>query len=368
MDDPVYVTRPFLPPLKDLQPYLEDIWNSHQLTNSGPYHEKLESALTEHLGVKHLSLFANGTLALITALQALGIRGEVITTPYSFVATTHALQWNQITPVFVDIDSKTLNLDPTKLQAAITPETTAILATHVYGYPCDVDAIQKIADMYGLRVIYDAAHAFGVKDEDGSILRHGDLSIQSYHATKVFTTFEGGSIVSPDHKTKKRIDYLKNFGFADEVTVVNCGINGKMNELQAAVGLAALPYVDINIEKRASVDAQYRRLLQGIDGVRLHPPCMAAHYNFAYFPIFIEDEFPMGRDEIYLKLRDNNIIARRYFYPLISHFPMYRNLPSAVQHNLPVAEKLAEQVICLPIYPDLDPRVTEEIAQILQAT
>jgi len=249
-NDPIYVTRPFLPPLEELLPYLEQIWANRQLTNGGPFHQQLEQALCEYLGVEHISLFANGTLALVTALQAMRITGEVITTPYSFVATAHSLLWNGIRPVFVDIDPETLNLDPTKIEAAITPQTTAILPVHVYGRPCDTKKIQAIADTYGLKVIYDAAHAFAVEDEGGSIMRHGDLSILSFHATKVFTTFEGGAIVSSDEKTKKRIDYLKNFGFADEVTVVAPGINGKMNEFQAAVGLAQLKHIDNALAER----------------------------------------------------------------------------------------------------------------------
>jgi dTDP-4-amino-4,6-dideoxygalactose transaminase len=368
MDEPIYITQPSLPPLEELQPYLEQIWNSHQLTNCGPFHKRLEVELAEHLGVNHLSLFANGTLALVTALQALGIHGEVITTPYSFVATTHALNWNRITPVFVDIDPQTLNLDPAKIEAAITPATTAILATHVYGHPCDVAAIQQIADDYGLKVIYDAAHAFGVEDESGSVLAHGDLAIQSYHATKVFTTFEGGAIISPSEKSKRRIDFLKNFGFADEVTVVDCGINGKMNELQAAVGLAQLPHVERALALRGLVDRRYRELLRNIKGLRLHTPTTARKHNYAYFPIFIEPEFSCSRDELYTRLRDNNIICRRYFYPLISHFPSYRNLPSADPANLPVAEVAAQQVICLPIYPELPDEVPIEVASLCGAT
>ncbi len=362
MDRPVYVTRPFLPPLEEVLPYLEAIWDSHQLTNAGPFHRKFEASMAEYLGVDHLSLFTNGTLALVTALQALGIHGEVITTPYSFVATTHALNWNRIKPVFVDIDPVTLNLDAGKIEAAITPETTAVLATHIYGHPCEVDEIQRIADMYGLKVIYDAAHAFGVEDAGGSILRHGDMSIQSYHATKVFTTFEGGAIISPDARTKRRIDYLENFGFADEVTVVDCGINGKMSEFQAALGLAQLPHLESLLAQRAAAENRYRTLLAGIKGLRLHPPNKAAKHNHAYFPVFVEQDFVFDRDGLYSRLRERNIYARRYFYPLITHFPMYRNLPSAQPERLPVAEEVSRQVLCLPIYPDLPEEVPEEIA------
>lgn len=364
MDKPIYVTRPYLPPLEEVIPYLEQIWESHTLTNGGPFHQQLEAALGNRLGVEHLSLFANGTLALVTALQALNIQGEVITTPYSFVATTHALNWNRITPVFVDIDPHTLNLSAQAIEAAITPQTTAILATHVYGYPCQVEEIQQLADMYGLKVIYDAAHAFGVEDEGGSILRHGDLSIQSYHATKVFNTFEGGSIVSPDAKTKKRIDYLKNFGFANETTVVDSGINGKMNELQAAIGLAQLQHIDQAIAERAEVESRYRELLADIEGLRLHNLSPAKRHNYAYFPIFIEASYPLERDELYALLRDHNIFARRYFYPLISEFPMYRHLPSATPEGLPIATALSQQVICLPLYPGLEPQAQQLIADL----
>lgn len=352
MNSPIYVTRPFLPPLAELQPYLEQIWENRQLTNAGPFHQQFEQALCEYLGVDHISLFANGTLALVTALQALRITGEVITTPYSFVATAHSLLWNGIKPVFVDIDPATFNLDAEKIEAAITPQTTAILPVHVYGRPCATDRIQQIADTYGLKVIYDAAHAFAVEDAGGSILRHGDLSILSFHATKVFTTFEGGAIISPDEKTKKRIDYLKNFGFADEVTVVAPGINGKMNEFQAAIGLLQLKYVDSALEQRAGIDQRYRELLADIPGIRFLPHPDSKRHNYSYFPILVEPEYPLTRDELYRRFRENNIYVRRYFYPLISEFPMYRALPSA--KPLPIAKKVADQVICLPIYPNLD--------------
>lgn len=363
--EPIYVTRPFLPPLEELLPYLEQIWSSRQLTNGGPFHEQLEQALCDYLGVKHISLFANGTLALVTALQALRITGEVITTPYSFVATAHSLLWNGIKPVFVDIDPKTLNLDPNKIEAAITPQTTAILPVHIYGRPCDTDRIQAIADTYGLKVIYDAAHAFAVEDTGGSILRHGDLSILSFHATKVFTTFEGGAIISPDEKTKKRIDYLKNFGFADEVTVVAPGINGKMNEFQAAVGLVQLKHIDRVIAEREAIDRHYRELLTGIPGISCLPRSLSKQHNYSYFPILVESEHPISRDELYAKLRAQGIYARRYFYPLISEFPMYRALPSAKSGHLPVAVNSARQVLCLPIYPDLLSEQVKLIASIV---
>ena len=300
--------------------------------------------------------------ALVTALQALRITGEVITTPYSFVATAHSLLWNGIKPVFVDIDPKTLNLDPAKIEAAITPQTTAILPVHVYGRSCDTEKIQAIADTYGLKVIYDAAHAFGVEDEGGSILRHGDLSILSFHATKVFTTFEGGAIVSPDEKTKKRIDYLKNFGFVDEVTVVAPGINGKMNEFQAAVGLAQLKHIDSALAKREAIDSRYRELLAGTPGICRPPLPSSCRHNYSYFPILVEDDYPVSRDDLYLALKDRGVNLRRYFYPLISEFPMYRGLPSANRDNLPLATKAARQVLCLPIYPDLEREVVDQIA------
>ena len=366
MSKPLYVTRPFLPPLEELLPYLEEIWANRQLTNGGPFHQQLEASLCDYLGVEHISLFANGTLALVTALQALRITGEVITTPYSFVATAHSLLWNGIKPVFVDIDPESLNLDPEKIEAAITPQTTAILPVHVYGRPCATERIQKIADTYGLKVIYDAAHAFAVEDRGGSVLRHGDLSILSFHATKVFTTFEGGAIVSPDAKTKKRIDYLKNFGFADEVTVVAPGINGKMNELQAAIGLAQLKHIDGALSERATIDRRYRELLAGIPGIRCLPPPDSTRHNHSYFPIMVEPSFPLSRDALYERLREHDIYARRYFYPLISEFPMYRALPSAAHSNVPVAVSAASKVICLPIFPQLGSNELESIASVVR--
>jgi dTDP-4-amino-4,6-dideoxygalactose transaminase len=349
----IYVTQPFLPPLDEFLPYLEKIWESKWLTNAGPYHQELESALARYLGVAHLSLFANGTVALVTALQALRITGEVITTPYSFVATAHSLVWNSLTPIFVDIDRGSCNLDPDKIEEAITPKTTAILPVHCYGNPCNVERIQKIADTYGLKVIYDAAHAFGVKYKGESLLNHGDLAVLSFHATKVFTTFEGGAIVCPDSKTKQRIDYLKNFGFADEVTVVAPGINGKMNELQAAFGLLHLKYADRLIERRRQIDSVYRHALADVRGMRMLDYHPAATCNGSYFPIFVDGDFPITRDCLYSALRANDIFARRYFYPLISSFPMYRGASSASSEHLRIAVNLAEQVLCLPIHPDL---------------
>lgn len=363
----IYVTQPHLPPLEEFIPYLEKIWESKFLTNGGPFHQRMEHALCEHLGVKHVSLFTNATIALVTALQAHRVTGEVITTPYSFVATSHSLLWNGIKPVFVDIDPKTLNLDPMKIEAAITPQTTAIMPVHCYGHPCDVEAIQRIADNYNLRIIYDAAHAFGVEDDGGSVLRYGDLSILSFHATKVFNTFEGGAIVCPDEKTKTRIDQLKNFGHVGETTVVAPGINGKMSEFNAALGLLQLKYVDQAIAQRKKVDARYREKLQGIAGVRCIDGSGEIIANYSYFPIMVDENHPITRDALYQKLKDNNIHPRRYFYPLISEFPMYRGLPSANRDNLPSATKAARQVLCLPIYPDLPIKVVDEVCDLISA-
>ena len=352
-DKPIYVTQPTLPPLEEFIPYLEEIWANKILTHGGPFHQQLEKALCEYLGVKHLALFSNGTLALVTALQALRITGEVITTPYSFVATAHSLLWNGIKPVFVDVDPNTLNLDPAKIEAAITPQTTAIMPVHCYGHPCDVDAIQKIADNYNLKVIYDAAHAFGVQCHCGSVLNHGDLSVLSFHATKVFNTFEGGAIVCPDAKTKLRIDQLKNFGFVDETTVVAPGINGKMSEINAAFGMLQLQHIDTALVQRQRIDAVYREALRDIPGIRCLQDAGEKVANYSYFPLLVEADYPLSRDALYQKLKDNKIYARRYFYPLITDFPMYRGMPSAHRENLPVASAAAQKVICLPIYPNL---------------
>jgi len=351
---PIHVTQPYLPPLEEFLPYLKEIWNNKILTNGGPFHEQFENELCDYLGVKHLALLTNGTIALVTALQALRITGEVITTPHSFVATAHSLLWNGIKPVFVDIDPYTLNLDPAKIEAAITPQTTAIMPVHCYGHPCDVAGIQKIADNYGLKVIYDAAHAFGVQCHGGSVLNYGDLSVLSFHATKVFTTFEGGAIICPDAKSKQRIDHLKNFGYVDEVTVVAPGINGKMSEFNAALGLLQLKYVDQSLARRRTIDTIYREQLKNIKGIHCLRDAGEDVANYAYFPILVRPEYPLNREELYQTLRDNGVHARRYFHPLISDFPMYRGLPSAARSNLPVASKAASEVICLPIYPALD--------------
>ena len=363
---PIYVTQPSLPPLEEFIPYLEKIWESKQLTNNGPFHQKFERELADYLGVAYVSLFANGTLALITALQVLRIIGEVITTPYSFVATTHALWWNNIKPVFVDIDPATFNLNPDKIEAAITPQTTAILPVHIYGIPCAVERIQEIADIYGLHVIYDAAHAFGVKQNGETILKHGDLSVLSFHATKVFTTFEGGAIICHDEKTKKRIDYLKNFGFAGETTVVAPGINSKMNEVQAALGLLQLKRNKQAIQSREDVATVYRKNLQYLEGITLPEVFENVEYSYPYFPILIDEQtFGSSRDCVYDILKENNIMVRRYFYPLISQFPTYKGLDSARPDNLPVAEEITRKIICLPIYPDLDLEIVNKITDLI---
>lgn len=350
----ITVTSPLLPDLKEFEKYLEDIWNRKWLTNNGHYHQELEKALAEYLGVPYLSLFTNGTLPLITALQAMKITGEVITTPYSFTATTHSIWWNNLKPVFVDVEEETGNINPEKIEAAITPHTTAIMPVHVYGTPCNTKRIQEIADIYGLKVIYDAAHAFGVNVDGKSILEAGDMSTLSFHATKVYNTVEGGALICHDAATKKRIDYLKNFGFADEVTVVAPGINSKMDEIRSAYGLLNLKQVDSAIERRKHVAEMYKEALKDVAGIRFLNDIEGVRHNYSYFPIFItENEYGMSRDALYAKLKENNILGRRYFYPLISNFPVYRGLDSARPENLPVATKLAEQVLCLPMYADL---------------
>ena len=366
MTEPINVTSPYLPPLEEVLPYLEEIWDSKFLTNGGQFHERFETALRDRLGVPEISLFSNATIALVCALQELRITGDVITTPYSFVATSHSLSWNGIRPIFVDIDPDTLNLDPDRIAAAITPQTTAILAVHCYGHPCDVRGIQEVADTYNLKVIYDAAHAFGVEVGDGSVLNHGDLSVLSFHATKVFNTFEGGALVSKDPQAKRRIDWLKNFGHAGETTVVATGINGKMHEFSAALGLVQLKHLDHILERRRAVDALYRERLAGVRGIRLLGPSPGERVsNYAYFPILLDGRYPLRRDELNDLLHSNGIRSRRYFYPLISDFPMYRTLPSADRANLPVAADVTERVLCLPIYPDLPLETVERIADLV---
>lgn len=358
----ITVTSPLIPPLEEFTPYLEDIWKRKWLTNNGYYHQELEKALCEYLKVPYISLFTNGTLPLMAALQALRITGEVITTPYSFVATTHSLWWNGIKPVFVDIDPVTCNLDPDKIEAAITPKTTAIMPVHVYGNPCDTKRIQEIADKYGLKVIYDAAHAFGVEVDGKSILNEGDMSTLSFHATKTYNTIEGGALVCHDEKTKQRIDYLKNFGFAGETTVVAPGINGKMDEVRSAYGLLGLKHVDAAIAKRKEVASIYREKLQNVKGIQFLNDIEGVKHNYSYFPIFInEKEYRMSRDELYFKMKADNVHGRRYFYPLISTFSTYRGLDSSRIENLPMSHKVANSVICLPMHHELSKEDIERI-------
>ena len=349
--DIITVTSPLLPNLDEFTDSLKEIWESKWITNNGQFHQKLEAALAEYLKVPYVSLFTNGTLPLLTALQALRITGEVITTPYSFVATTHALWWNGIKPVFVDIDPSTGNIDPQKIEAAITPRTTAILPVHVYGKPCDTEAIQAIADKYGLKVIYDAAHAFGVEVNGESLLNAGDMSTLSFHATKVFNTIEGGAMVMHDEKTKQRIDYLKNFGFANEVEVVGPGINSKMDEIRSAYGLLNLKQVDAAIAARQKVAVVYREALRNVDGISFWDDMPGVRHNYSYFPFFVDAEkYGMTRDELYMKMKEQGVWGRRYFYPLISEFSTYRSLESSRPENLPNAHRMADTVICLPMH------------------
>ena len=372
----ITVTSPLLPNLDDFTAELKKIWDSKWITNNGSYHKQLEAALAEYLKVPYVSLFTNGTLPLMTALQALRITGEVITTPYSFVATTHSIWWNGCKPVFVDIDPATGDMDPNKIEAAITPRTTAIMPVHVYGKPCDTKAIQDIADKYGLKVIYDAAHAFGVEvpaEEYGleaydgkglaGILNAGDMSTLSFHATKVYNTIEGGALITHDEKTKKRIDYLKNFGIADEVTVVGPGINSKMDEMRSAYGLLNLKQVDAAIEARHQVAIKYREALCDVEGITFFDDMPGVKHNYSYFPIFIDAEkYGMSRDDLYFKMKAANVFGRRYFYPLISEFSTYRGLESAAPENLPNAHKMADSVICLPMHHALS---DEDIQRVL---
>lgn len=363
-DKLITVTSPLLPNLEEFNKLLKEIWNSKWITNNGSFHKQLEKELAAYLKVPFVSLFTNGTLPLITALQALRVTGEVITTPYSFVATTHSLWWNGIKPVFVDIDLQTGNIDPDKIEAAITPKTTAIMPVHVYGKPCDTKKIQEIANKYGLKVIYDAAHAFGVEVNGESILNAGDMSTLSFHATKVYNTIEGGALVMHDEETKKRIDYLKNFGFAGETEVVAPGINSKMDEMRAAYGLLNLRQVDAAIEARHQVAIKYREGLRDVDGISFMEDMPGVKHNYSYFPIFVDAEkYGMTRDELYFKMKDAKVLGRRYFYPLISEFSTYRGLPSSSKENLPNAHKMADSVICLPMHHELG---DEEIKRILE--
>lgn len=362
----ITVTSPLLPPLEEFMPYLQDIWDRKWLTNNGHYHQELEKALCEYLKVPYISLFTNGTLPLMCALQALRITGEVITTPYSFVATTHSLWWNGIKPVFVDIDPSTGNIDPDKIEAAITPRTTAIMPVHVYGKPCDTERIQEIADKYGLKIIYDAAHAFGVEVNGESILNAGDMSTLSFHATKVYNTIEGGALVMHDEATKKRVDFLKNFGFAGETTVVAPGINGKMDEVRSAYGLLSLKHVDASIEARHQVAIRYREALRDVPGITFFDDMPGVKHNYSYFPIFVDAEkYGMTRDELYFKMKESQVLGRRYFYPLISEFSTYRGLDSAHPDNLPKAHRMADTVICLPMHHELGEE-EEELERVIQ--
>lgn len=388
----ITVTSPLLPPKEEFKEMIDKIYDSKWITNNGQYHRLLEAALKDYLKVPALSLFTNGTLPLITALQALRITGEVITTPYSFVATTHSIWWNGCKPVFVDIDPTTGNIDPEKIERAITPRTTAIMPVHCYGKPCDVRRIQEIADTYGLKVIYDAAHAFALeipKNEEDykraftmasnpfeqsvetpqvtveteSILNYGDMSTLSFHATKVYNTIEGGAMVMPDDKTKQRIDYLKNFGFADEVTVVGPGINSKMDEMRSAYGLLNLQQVDAAIEARRQVALKYREALRPVNGISFFEDMLGVKHNYSYFPIFIDEKvYGTSRDALYAKMKEANVLGRRYFYPLISEFSTYRGLDSANPANLPNAHKMADSVLCLPMHHALS---EEDIARVL---
>ena len=364
MKDKIYITKPFLPPLDEYVKYLEKIWTSKQLTNNGPFHQQFEKELANYLGVKYVSLTNNATTGLLIAIKALELKGEIITTPYSFVATAHSIMWNGLTPVFVDINPSTCNIDPDKIENAITSKTSAILPVHVYGNPCETQKIKDIANKHNLKVIYDAAHAFGVKENDRSILNEGDLSILSFHATKVFNTFEGGAIISDSPEMKKKIDDLMNFGYQSEIVVNDIGINGKMNEIQSAMGLLQLKYIDQSVKKRNLVAEHYRKGLKSIKGIEYLPERNNVNYNYAYFPIFInEKEYGMSRDTLYNKLKENNIFGRRYFYPLISQFDEYVRLPSSRASNLQKAVEMSKQVICLPIYPNLD---TEDVKLVIK--
>ena len=362
--DVITVTSPLMPDLEDFHELLKQVWDSKWITNNGSFHKQLEKELAAYLKVPYVSLFTNGTLPLITALQALHISGEVITTPYSFVATTHALWWNGIKPVFVDIDPATGNIDPDRIEEAITSKTSAIMPVHVYGKPCETKRIQKIADKYGLRVIYDAAHAFGVEVNGESILNAGDISTLSFHATKVYNTIEGGAMVMHDAETKKRIDYLKNFGFANETTVVAPGINSKVDEVRAAYGLLNLKQVDAAIEARHQVAIAYREALRPMKGITFFDDMLGVRHNYSYFPIFVDaEEYGMTRDELYFKMKERNVLGRRYFYPLISMFSTYRGLESSRPDNLPKAHKMADSVICLPMHHAL---TEEEIERVIE--
>ncbi|MBR3411552.1 MAG: DegT/DnrJ/EryC1/StrS family aminotransferase [Bacteroidales bacterium] len=363
MSNPLTVTSPLLPDLDEFSTMLQNIWNNKWITNNGQYHQQLEDALCKYLKVPFISLFTNGTLPLLTALQALRISGEVITTPYTFVATTHSIWWNGLKPVFVDIDPSNCGINPNCIEAAITPRTTAIMPVHCYGKPCDIAGIKQIADRYGLRVIYDAAHAFGVEVNGKSILEYGDISTLSFHATKVFNTVEGGAMAVHDEATKQRIDYLKNFGFESETEVIAPGINGKLDELRSVFGLLNLQQIDAAIEARHQVAIRYREALRDVPGIRFFDDMPGVKHNYSYFPIFVDaEEYGMTRDELYFQMRQHNILGRRYFYPLISTFSTYRGLPSASPENLPNATRIANEVICLPMHHNL---TSEDIDRVI---
>jgi dTDP-4-amino-4,6-dideoxygalactose transaminase len=364
MSNPIPVTRPSLPDLEELIPCLEEIWASRQLTNGGPFHDKLEAALCDYLGVPFVSLFNNGTQALITGLQALDLEGEVITTPFSFVATSHALVWNRLTPVFADIETGGFNLDPAAVEAAITPNTCAILAVHCYGFPCQTKALQLIAERHGIKLIYDAAHAFGVEDENGSILNHGDLSVLSFHATKVFNTLEGGAVICRDANMKARLDRLKNFGIAGEIQVEEVGSNGKMNEVQAALGLLQLKHMDKHIRRRQEIDAAYQKAFSCVQGLTLTQGS-AKHHNYAYFPLCITAKYALSRDDLFDHLRQHGIMARRYFHPLIPDFSIYRTMSSIRHTNLPNACNASDRVLCLPIHDTLSAEDQNHIIELI---
>lgn len=350
MNNPIYVTQPVLPELNDFIPYLEQIWKNKILTNCGPLHQQLEQELCDYLGVPYISLFNNGTIALVTALQALNLcEGEVITTPYTFVATAHSIVWNKLTPVFVDIDPQTSNIDPQKVEQAITDKTVAILPVHCYGIPCDVDSLQKIADQNNLKLIYDAAHAFGVKHQGQSLLNYGDLSVISFHATKVFNTFEGGAVVCHTAEMKQRIDQLKNFGIVNETTINDVSLNGKLSEVHAALGLLQLKSIDQTLDARNKIDAIYRKLLADIEGIHCIERTKLDKDNFSYFPIIIAESYLFSRDQVFEKLKEHNVFARKYFYPIMTDLSIYKQYAS----DTPKAKLLSEQVLCLPMYPTL---------------
>ena len=362
MNQLITVSSPLIPPIEEFIPYLKDIWERKWLTNNGYYHQELEKALCDFLKVPFISLFTNGTIPLICALQALRITGEVITTPYSLVATTHSLWWNGIKPVFVDIDPKTGNIDPEKIEAAITPKTTAIMPVHVYGQPCNIERIQEIANTYGLKVIYDAAHAFGVEKDGTSIINAGDMATLSFHATKVYNTIEGGALVCHDAQTKQRIDFIKNFGFANETTVVAPGINGKLDEVRSAYGLLSLRFVDDAIKKRQQIAIHYREAFKLVPGISFFQDIPNVKHNYSYFPIFVnEKDYGMSRDTLYEKMKLEGIYGRRYFYPLITTFSTYKGLDSAKRENLPIAYKMADEVICLPMHHNLSELDVERV-------